>query len=207
VRPTARIRRRLTRAATGGRLGDTPRTLQDAARAGVGVVVGRPLMIGRLAGAVIAVLCATLFWAGLNAPLRDALEAIVPGWVEGADGEGGRPLAVAGILVAACALAAIAAGRVGAAGVAAWDARRIGRRALAVRLALAPGSVVFGLPLAAVAGAIAAGTDRDAGWLFAIGPPLALPGLLIAVSLLGLDAWVRTLLLVRLWPRRGPPAA
>lgn len=206
MRPTAWLRRRLTRVATGGRLDDAPRSLQEAARAGVGVVVGRPLMIGRLIGGGLAVLSAAIFWAGIDGPLRGLLEALVPAWVASGDGEDGRPLVVAALVLAACALAAVAAGRVGAAAVGAWDARRIGRRALAVRLALAPGVVVFGVALAAVAGAIAAGTDRDAGGLFAVASALAVPGLLGAVVLLGLDAWVRTLLLLRLRPLRRPPA-
>lgn len=192
--------------ATGGRLDDAPRSLQDAARAGVGVVVGRPLMIGRLIGGAVAVLCAAIFWAGLGGALRAALEELAPAWVVSGDGENGRPLAVAAIVLVACALATVAAGRAGAAAVGAWDARRIGRRALGLRLALAPGVAVFGVALAAVAGAIAGGADRDAGGVFAVASALAVPALLGAVVLLGLDAWVRTLLLLRLRPLRRPPA-
>jgi hypothetical protein len=126
------------------------------------------------------------------------MEALAPAWIASADGEDGRPLTVAGLVLVVSALGAVAGARAGSAAVRAWDARRIGRRALGVRLALAPGAVVFGVPLAAVAGAVAAGADRDAGGVFVVAAALALPALLGAVVLLGLDAWVRTLMLVRL---------
>ena len=206
MRPTAWLRRRLTRVATGGRLDEAPRTLEEAARAGVGVVVARPLTVGRVAGGLVALLFATVFWAGLDAPVRAALETLMPGWVDSGDGDG-RPFLVGAVVAAATAAGAVGAARVGTAAIAAWDARRIGRGALTLRLALAPAAVIFGLALSLVAGAIAAGADRDGGPFFAAGTVLAVPALLVAAGLPALDAWVRTLLLVRLRPRRGPPAA
>lgn len=206
MRPTGWLRRRLTRVATGGRLDEAPRTLEEAARAGVAVVVARPLTVGRVGGGLVALLFATVFWAGLDAPVRAVLEALMPGWVDSGDGDG-RPLLVGAVVAAATIVAWVGAARAGAAAVEAWDARRIGRGALTLRLALAPAAIILGLALSVVAGAIAGGADRDGGPFFAAGTVLAVPSLLVAAGLPALDAWVRTLLLVRLRPRRGPPAA
>ena len=58
MRPTAWLRRRLTRVATGGRLDEAPRTLEEAARAGATDYVLKPFDPIALADQVAAHLSA-----------------------------------------------------------------------------------------------------------------------------------------------------
>lgn len=199
--------RQALRRATGGRVEERPRSLEDAARTGLALVVQRPLTIGRLAGGTLALIGAITFWAGLDVPVRDVLEALTPGWIEDADGAGGNPVAVALALIALTVLVAAPLLRLGRAACVAWDEARIDRRTLAMRLMAAPAAIVFGAGLTVLGTLIATGAGRGGDGLFSVGPVLAVIALAWALWLLWLDAWVRTLLLVRLGGRARRAAA
>lgn len=200
--------RQALKRSTGGRVDERPRTVQDAARMGAGVLVARPLFIARTMGALGVVALACFAWGGLSGTVRDLLEATLPGgWVSQREGESGNPFAVALVVLAVTAAATAGLLRLRRAAETAWDERRIGRRALAVREALPAAVALFGIGLAIVGAMVALGSDRDGVGVFAIGSSAGVAAALLGLLLVWVFGWVRTLLLLRLSaprPARGP---